>query len=86
LTCAISSTTRRRRSGLGQVGVDGQDLVDLLAHPHQRVERGHRLLEDHAEQPAAPGPHRVLGEAEQVAAAQFHGCRRRPAPSAAAGP
>ncbi len=37
--------------------VGAQRLVDLLAHPHQRVEGGHGLLEDHAHVAAA---HRAL--------------------------
>ena len=32
-----------------ELGVNGQHLVDLLAHRHQRVQRRHRLLEDHRE-------------------------------------
>ena len=30
-----------------EVGVGAQHFVDLLAHRHHRVERGHRLLKDH---------------------------------------
>ncbi len=30
-----------------EIGVGAQDLVDLAADRHHRIERGHRLLEDH---------------------------------------
>ena len=40
-----------------------EGLDDLVAHPHHRVERGHRLLEDHADLAAAQVLHRLLVEA-----------------------
>ncbi len=39
--------------GLGELGVDLQHLGDLVAHRHDRVECGHRLLEDHGHARAA---------------------------------
>ena len=37
----------------GQGGMEAQDLVDLPAAAHHRIERGHRLLEDHRHARAA---------------------------------
>ena len=39
--------------GLGKLGVDLQHLGDLVADGHDRVERRHRLLEDHGHARAA---------------------------------
>jgi len=50
-------------AALALVEIDRLD--DLVAHRVDRVERGHRLLEDHAEIVAAERPHRhgvELGE------------------------
>ena len=72
--------------GLGQLGVDLQHLVDLVADPHDRVERGHRLLEDHGHaraaqiaQPRRRGRQHVLalepdlaGRGRQLARQQAH--------------
>jgi hypothetical protein len=51
-------------AGRGLVGVDGfgQVLDDAL----NRVERGHRVLEDHPDLAAAHGAHFVFGEGHQV--------------------
>ena len=45
-----------------------QHLGDLPADGQHRVERGHRLLEHHADVAAAHPSHLRLGEAAQVAA------------------
>ena len=42
-------------------------LHHLLADGEHRVERGHRLLEDHRDVAPADGAHLVFGQAEQVA-------------------
>ena len=46
--------------------VQAHDLGDLVAHPHERVECAHRLLEDHAHATAAQSCERLLGPGEQV--------------------
>ncbi len=48
--------------------VDEQRLHDLQADGQHRIERGHRLLEDHRDVAAADGAHVVLGQLEQIAA------------------
>ncbi len=45
-----------------------QGLADLAPDGQHRVERGHRLLEDHADGVAADAAHLALGQAEEVAA------------------
>jgi hypothetical protein len=47
--------------------VDARDLRDLIPHREDRVQRGHRLLEDHGDAIAANLPHLGVGEREQVA-------------------
>ena len=60
------------RLGLGVLGgeplVQPQRLADLPADVQHRVERGHRLLEDHADLVAADVPHLRLREGQQVLA------------------
>jgi hypothetical protein len=51
-----------------QRGVQLEHLADLVAYRVQRVERGHRLLEDHADAPAADAAHLALGFSDQVLA------------------
>ncbi len=48
-----------------------QRLGDLIADREDRVERGHRLLEDEADAGAADRAHRALVEVEQVAAVEL---------------
>ena len=43
-------------------------FADLAAHRHQRVERGHRLLEDHRNVIAADLLHLRFGEIQQIGA------------------
>ena len=50
-----------------------------------RVERGHRVLEDHREVAAAPVAHALLVEGEQVDALEQHRARDRRRRGAAAG-
>ena len=53
---------------VGLVAVGADRLDDLPADPVDRVQRGHRVLEDHRDLLAADLAHRVLREAHQVAA------------------
>jgi hypothetical protein len=51
-----------RPRGVGaQALVQGQHLADLVAHREQRVQRRHRLLEDHADARTADAAHLPLG-------------------------
>ncbi len=45
-----------------------QHLGDLVADPHERIERGHRLLEDHADAAAAQETHFRGLQSEEVPA------------------
>jgi len=56
--------------GAGQALVQDQRLADLAADGHDRVERGHRLLENHGNLVAADGAHRRLIEPDQVDAVE----------------
>ena len=55
------------RLGRTQAEMAHQRLVDLPPDRHQRVQRGHRLLEDHRQPGAAQIGHLGFGEAEQIA-------------------
>ena len=58
-----ASSARVRALGLAQVGLVGLELlVEVVADPHQRVEPGHRLLEDQPH-PGAAQPLPLLGRA-----------------------
>ena len=48
-------------------------LADLPAHREQRIERGHRLLEDHRDVVAADVLHLALGQVEQIGALEADG-------------
>ena len=50
-----------------QPAVQDQRLADLIADAHDRIERGHRLLEDHGEPIAAQLAHLRLGEGQEIA-------------------
>ncbi len=50
-----------------------------LCHLHQlfgdlqvRIERGHRILEDHSDAPAADLSDRIVGQQQQIAAVEEH--------------
>ncbi len=58
--------------GAGQVGMDRKHLADLIADAAQRIERGHRLLEDHRDAGAAHPPHFRGGGRRQIAAFKHH--------------
>jgi hypothetical protein len=64
----------RARFGLRgrHLQMDEQRLHDLLADREDRVERGHRLLEDHRDVAAADLAHLLGGELEQVATFEQH--------------
>jgi hypothetical protein len=47
--------------------MDHQRLGQLQPDGQHRVERGHRLLEDHRDVAAAHRAHRVLAEREEIA-------------------
>ena len=70
---------------LGKAVMGGEDLGDLLADAHQRIERGHRLLKDHRDARPAQRLLLGLGQAQDVArfehgAAGFHAHARRQQP------
>ncbi len=58
----------RRRLLVGHFEVNLQGLHHLLADREHRIERGHRLLEDHRDVAAALLAHLLFGEVEQVLA------------------
>ena len=51
-----------RADRLGELAADGQD----------RIERGHRLLEDHGDVGAAQPPHLALGQRRELAPGEPH--------------
>ena len=55
------------RLRLAHLEMDEQRLHDLLPDRQDRIERGHRLLEDHGDVAPAHRAHVVVGELEQVA-------------------
>ena len=58
------------RAGV-EIGVDAQHLVDLAADRHHRIERGHRLLEDHRHGGGAQLPQPAVTGADQFLADQL---------------
>ena len=60
-------------------------LRHLVADGEERIEGGHRILQDHGDTPAAQTAHFRLGFLQQVLAFKQHRCRWRSAPRAAAG-
>ena len=69
-TLRSSSSTRRARRGVVEAVVQLHDLADLLLDGVQRVERGHRLLEDDRDLLAADLAHVMARRLEQVLAAE----------------
>ena len=57
----------------GHRSMQADRLGDLVADPHHRVERGHRLLEDHRDAVAADRAHLVFVEAEKIGAFEHDG-------------
>ena len=76
----------RQRLGVGAVGlgVPADAFGDLLADRLQRVQRRHRLLEDHADIVAAQRAHAVFRRAEDVDAVEADAAVRLAPPPAAA--
>ena len=56
---------------LGHLAVQANDLGDLLADRHRRVQRGQRVLEDHADLVAADVAHALLRERAQFLAIEL---------------
>src|SRR5439155_941823 len=52
--------------------VDLEPFGELAADGEHRVERGHRLLEDHRDLPAPHASHLLLGEREEIASLEHH--------------
>ena len=76
-TCSIMARMRlAARAGI-EVGVDAQHLVDLAADRHHRIERGHRLLENHRHGGGAQLPQPPVAGAEQFLADQLDAARGR---------
>ncbi len=60
------------RLAIGDALVDAQRLDDLCADGHVRRQRGQRVLEDGGDLGAAQPVQRLLGQAENFLAAEFH--------------
>ena len=67
LTASSSSTARVARGPPARDAVHHQRLLDLVADGEDRVERGHRLLEDQRDLGAADLLHLALVQRQQVA-------------------
>jgi hypothetical protein len=67
-TSVSISTALASASWLGKALVQHQRLADLIADAEHRVQRGHRLLEDHADLVAADGAHLAVRHLQQVLA------------------
>ena len=76
-TACITSSTRLPAFALVELGMDVEHFGDLVAEPHDRIERGHRLLEDHRDAVAADAAHLGARLHEQVVAFEQHAARRR---------
>ena len=57
---------------LAHATMGAQRLGDLLADGEHRIERAHRLLEDHADLPAAHLTHLARADRQQIAALEAH--------------
>ena len=68
-TCVSSSSVRARAIGPLMPLCSEQDLADLRLDRVQRIERGHRLLEDDRDVVAADLAHLAFGRRQQIAAA-----------------
>ena len=66
------------RLGLAEAAMQDQRLADLARDRVQRVERGHRLLEDDADAAASHLAQRALVGAQQVAPAEADAAARMP--------
>src|SRR2546425_10861385 len=59
--------------------VDLEPLRELAPDGEHRVQRGHRLLEDHRDLAAADPPHLLVGERQEVPALEADPARHDPA-------
>src|SRR5713101_4580948 len=66
-------TSPRPGAASRHVLVRAQRLGDLVAHREERVERGHRVLEDHGHALAPDGAHLSIGLVEEVLALEVDG-------------
>ena len=57
---------RARAAAPSMLQMDGERLHDLQPDPEHRIERRHRLLEDHGDLPAADAPHLLVGQAAAI--------------------
>jgi len=64
-----------QRGATGQPQVVTYRFDQLLADPHQGVERGHRILENHADPPPADAPEGRFGQAEHLLPVKPHRAR-----------
>ena len=62
----------RPRRAASETLMQDERLGDLPADPHDRIERGHRLLEHHRDGVAADVAHDRLGQADELAAVEPH--------------
>ncbi len=60
-----------------EIGMGAQHFVDLAADRHHRIERRHRLLEDHRHGGGAQLPQPAVAGGEQFLADQFDAARGR---------
>jgi hypothetical protein len=60
------------RAGAAGAFVHADRLADLIADREQRVQRGHRVLQDHGDALAADAAHLAIGFIEQVVALEHH--------------
>ncbi len=77
-TCSSSSSVRLRAASRVQALVQEQHLVDLPLDRVQRVERGHRLLEDHRHAVAAHRRSSRCRRADQLLALEADAAGRMP--------
>ena len=57
---------------LRAVLVQEDHLTDLISHGLHRIQRGHRILEDHGNLFAADGTHLAFAQREEVPALEIH--------------
>ncbi len=66
------------RGRAAEAAMDHERLHDLIAAGEDRIERGHRLLEDHADVVAARGAHLALRGGGEIAPAEQNAARGDP--------
>ena len=83
-TRASSSTAARARRVAAEPAVQLERLADLVADPEHRVQRRHRLLEDHADLARRGRARSAASRSREQVAAVEAGSRRVDAPAASA--